>query len=67
VAPKEVKTSQIYWGAVPFVAIQVVMVVLVLAFPGLVSIGKDKEATTPAEIKLETEPGAGYLLPPGQR
>jgi tripartite ATP-independent transporter DctM subunit len=67
VAPKEVKTSQIYWGAVPFVVIQVVMVVIVLAFPGLVSVGKDKEATTPTEIRLETEPGAGYLLPPGQR
>jgi tripartite ATP-independent transporter DctM subunit len=67
VAPKEVKTSQIYWGAVPFVAIQIVMVVLVLAFPGLVSVGKDKEAAIPTEIRLETEPGAGYLLPPGQR
>jgi tripartite ATP-independent transporter DctM subunit len=67
VAPKEVKTSQIYWGAVPFVIIQVVMVAIVLAFPGLVSVGKDKEAATPTEIKLETEPGAGYLLPPGQR
>ena len=31
-----VETSQIYWGAVPFVCIQVVMVGLVIAFPGMV-------------------------------
>ncbi|HSO07548.1 MAG TPA: TRAP transporter large permease subunit, partial [Pelomicrobium sp.] len=36
VAPKEVKTTDIYWGAVPFVVIQLVMVGLVIAFPGLV-------------------------------
>jgi tripartite ATP-independent transporter DctM subunit len=31
-----VTTGQIYWGAVPFVGIQIVMVCLVIAFPGLV-------------------------------
>ncbi|MGD9510148.1 MAG: TRAP transporter large permease subunit [Geminicoccaceae bacterium] len=31
-----VTTGQIYWGAVPFVVIQVVMVGLVIAFPGMV-------------------------------
>jgi TRAP-type mannitol/chloroaromatic compound transport system permease large subunit len=33
----KVTTGQIYWGAVPFVVIQVVMVGLVIAFPSLVS------------------------------
>ena len=28
--------GQIYWGAVPFVVIQLVMVALLIAFPGLV-------------------------------
>ena len=32
-----VTTGQIYWGAVPFVLIQVIMVALVIAFPGLVT------------------------------
>jgi TRAP-type mannitol/chloroaromatic compound transport system permease large subunit len=32
-----VTTGQIYWGAVPFVIIQIIMVALVIAFPGLVS------------------------------
>jgi len=38
-----VTTGQIYWGAVPFVVIQVIMVSLVIAFPGLVSGGLDKQ------------------------
>ncbi|MDP2827532.1 MAG: TRAP transporter large permease subunit [Sulfuricellaceae bacterium] len=37
VAPKEVKTTDIYWGAIPFVIIQIVMVGLIIVFPGLVS------------------------------
>jgi TRAP-type mannitol/chloroaromatic compound transport system permease large subunit len=31
-----VTTGQIYWGAVPFVCIQIVMVCLVIAFPSMV-------------------------------
>jgi len=34
-----VTTGQIYWGAVPFVIIQMVMVGLVIAFPKLVTVG----------------------------
>jgi hypothetical protein len=33
----KVTTGQIYWGAVPFVIIQIVMVGLIIAFPGIVS------------------------------
>ncbi len=33
----KVTTGQIYWGAVPFVVIQVIMVGLVIAFPGMVT------------------------------
>jgi hypothetical protein len=40
---KPVTTMQIYWGAVPFVLIQIVMVGLIIAFPGIVSSGLDKE------------------------
>jgi tripartite ATP-independent transporter DctM subunit len=42
----KVTTGQIYWGAVPFVIIQVIMVGLVIAFPALVSTaGTSKEPT----------------------
>ena len=37
-------TGQIYWGAVPFVLIQLIMVALIIAFPGLVSGGLAKKA-----------------------
>jgi len=38
-----VTTMQIYWGAVPFVLIQIIMVSLIIFFPGIVSSGLDKE------------------------
>jgi TRAP-type mannitol/chloroaromatic compound transport system permease large subunit len=37
-----VTTMQIYWGAVPFVLIQVLMVGLIIAFPAIVTGGLDK-------------------------
>jgi GntP family gluconate:H+ symporter len=37
-----VTTMQIYWGAIPFVLIQIIMVGLIIAFPGIVSSGLDK-------------------------
>jgi len=33
VAPKEVKSSDIYWGAMPWIGLQAIMVALVIAFP----------------------------------
>src|SRR5215469_13796158 len=33
VAPREVKSSDIYWGALPWVGLQLIMVALVIAFP----------------------------------
>ncbi|HZP93668.1 MAG TPA: TRAP transporter large permease subunit [Burkholderiales bacterium] len=48
-----VSTGQIYWGAVPFVAIQVVMIGIVIAFPGLVTANLDRSTVDPSKIKLE--------------
>jgi TRAP-type mannitol/chloroaromatic compound transport system permease large subunit len=44
-----VTIEQIYWGSVPFVIIQVLMVGLIIAFPGLVSSGLTKEPTIDAD------------------
>lgn len=44
VAPKEVKSSDIYWGALPWVGLQLIMVVVVMAFPVLVTALLDKPA-----------------------
>jgi GntP family gluconate:H+ symporter len=49
-----VTTMQIYWGAVPFVIIQIIMVGLIIAFPGIVSSGLDKEEGLSADqVQLE--------------
>jgi tripartite ATP-independent transporter DctM subunit len=37
VAPPVVKTWDIYWGAVPFVCIQVMMIAALIVFPGMVT------------------------------
>ncbi|MFQ4140638.1 TRAP transporter large permease subunit [Chlorogloeopsis sp. ULAP02] len=38
VAPKEVTTTDIYRGAVPFVLLQLLVLVLIIAFPGIVGL-----------------------------
>jgi len=49
-----VTTGQIYWGAVPFVCIQILMVGLVIAMPGLVSAGLGKhEKIDVDKVKIE--------------
>jgi TRAP-type mannitol/chloroaromatic compound transport system permease large subunit len=57
----KVTIEQIYWGAVPFVIIQVIMVGLIIAFPGLVSSGLTKEVTIDADKvfqQMQKEPKA---------
>ena len=50
VAPASVKTSDIYWGAIPFVCIQIIMIGLVIAIPEMVTFGLDK----PVDVDLNT-------------
>lgn len=59
VAPKTVRTADIYWGAVPFLVLQLCMVILVLAFPGLVGEHETAELETAVPILLEG-PGVPY-------
>ncbi|HYM48179.1 MAG TPA: C4-dicarboxylate ABC transporter, partial [Burkholderiaceae bacterium] len=42
VAPKEVKSSDIYMGAIPWVFLQLILVALVVAFPKQVTMFLDK-------------------------
>ena len=55
-----VKTSQIYWGAVPFVMIQIVMIAVVIAFPQMVMHYKGP-AIDPSKVQmtLPDMPGLG--------
>ncbi|MBZ0228019.1 MAG: TRAP transporter large permease subunit, partial [Bauldia sp.] len=60
-----VTTGQIYWGAVPFVVIQVIMVGLALAFPQMVTHYKTERAKVDVEeMQLPSLGGGGLTLPP---
>ncbi len=64
VAPPTVKTSEIYWGAIPFVFIQILMVGLVIVFPQMVTFGLDKTVAVDLDsIKIEV-PDYDYSTPP---
>jgi tripartite ATP-independent transporter DctM subunit len=47
-----VKTGQIYWGAVPFVIIQLIMVGVVIVFPGLVTGSLKRTTVDPSKIEI---------------
>lgn len=52
-----ITTGQIYWGAVPFVVIQVIMVGLVIAFPSMVMHYKSADTgIDPNKVKIEIQP-----------
>ncbi len=55
VAPKQVRTTDIYWGAIPFVIIQIVMIGIVLAFPELVGVHTATGGSEVIDIQLPTE------------
>jgi TRAP-type mannitol/chloroaromatic compound transport system permease large subunit len=67
IAPKEIKSSQIYWGAIPWVVLQLIMVGIVIAFPQLVTAFLDKgTGVDPNTIQIEiqqVEPAPGEEQP----
>jgi TRAP-type mannitol/chloroaromatic compound transport system permease large subunit len=71
IASREVKSSQIYWGAIPWVVLQLIMVGIVIFWPGLVTAFLDKpvdvdlnkiEITVPPD---EAAPAPGKEQAPG--
>ena len=60
VAPASVKTSDIYWGAIPFVCIQVLMVLLIIVFPQMVTVGLDKPNTADVNAVQMVLPETDY-------
>jgi len=56
VAPKEVKSSDIYWGAVPWVGMQLILVAIIIFWPGLVTDFLPKSApAAPAAIEIPVD------------
>ena len=64
IAPKEVKSSDIYWGAIPWVFLQLILVAMLIFWPGMVTYWLDKEITVDLDkVKIElpgdNAPGSG--------
>jgi TRAP-type mannitol/chloroaromatic compound transport system permease large subunit len=73
IAPKEVKSSDIYWGSIPWVLLQLVMVAIVIAVPYSVTVFLDAPSTVdPSKIHIEVAPPSDednappiFFPPPG--
>ncbi len=73
IAPKKVKSSDIYWGAVPWVVLQLIMAAIVIVWPQLVTAWLDAppqnlERNTgdfiQADPKAPADAGQGNETPP---
>jgi tripartite ATP-independent transporter DctM subunit len=54
IAPPSIKTSDIYWGAIPWVFLQLILVVIVIFWPRSVTYWLDKgPAVDPSKIRIE--------------
>jgi TRAP-type mannitol/chloroaromatic compound transport system permease large subunit len=64
IAPSSIRTSDIYWGAIPWVFLQVILVVIVIFWPGSVTYWIEQpNKVDPNSIKIEI-PQLDELPPP---
>lgn len=61
VAPKSIRTGDIYRGAIPFLVIQLIMVAVVLGIPQVVLRNTPPDASSVIDIPLDVDPDTGYL------
>jgi TRAP-type mannitol/chloroaromatic compound transport system permease large subunit len=56
IAPRSVKSSDIYWGAIPWVILQVILVVILIFWPGSVTYWLDKgTGTDPTKVDIQID------------
>ena len=56
IAPKEVKSSDIYMGAIPWVVLQLILVAILIFWPGMVTMWLDKEVVVDLDkVKIEVQ------------
>ncbi len=63
VAPPEIRTTDIYWGAVPFLVIQLIVVGLVIGFPELVGHHAQAVSSGVIDIPMESDGYGDFYLP----
>lgn len=70
IAPPEVKSSDIYWGAMPWVLMQIILVVVVIMWPGAVTYWIDNTKVDTTNVKIEIPqiemPNLDFGAPPKQ-
>jgi tripartite ATP-independent transporter DctM subunit len=69
IAPPSVKSSEIYWGAIPWVLLQIVLVLVLIFWPGLVTMWLDHgPAIDPNSVIIEMPVLEDFSVPtiPGQ-
>ena len=65
IAPKSIKTSDIYWGAIPWVCLQLVLVIIVILWPQSVTYWLDRgTGVDPNQINIQIELPPLELDPP---
>jgi tripartite ATP-independent transporter DctM subunit len=56
IAPRSIKTSDIYWGAIPWIGTMVILVAIVIFWPASVTYWIDKgTGVDPSKVKIEIE------------
>ncbi|QIK37177.1 TRAP transporter large permease subunit [Caldichromatium japonicum] len=65
VAPPSVRTSDLYWGALPFVLIQLLMVGIIILAPGLVTWGLNPGSGSAPAVEIQLPQGGSSLLDSG--
>jgi tripartite ATP-independent transporter DctM subunit len=63
IAPPSIKSSDIYWGAIPWVVLQLLLVVILIAFPEVVTAFLDKEIVVDPNFEMIVPGGGGELDP----
>ncbi|MBC8037545.1 MAG: TRAP transporter large permease subunit, partial [Rhizobiales bacterium] len=58
IAPPSVRSSDIYWGAIPWVVLQVMLVAILIAFPQLVTAFLEGDVAVDPNIEIII-PGTG--------
>lgn len=56
VAPKKIKTRDIYWGAVPFVIIQILTVALIILYPNIINTDNKEKHPQNIDLQLQSTP-----------
>jgi TRAP-type mannitol/chloroaromatic compound transport system permease large subunit len=56
IAPKSIKTSDIYWGAIPWIGTMVILVAIVIFWPSSVTYWIERSTNIdPSKVKIEIQ------------